>query len=203
MKSLKIYIAFSLVLFMSKAYAQSDLHNLGALSWEISFPAGNNYLTESSLAGGRVEFRKMINPRFSAGLAFSWNSFDQYVGKQTYKTPSGFLVTTDMVREIYTAPITAIGHYYPEVGSKMFKPYVGVGLGAQYAEQNAYFNIYQITNDNWGFVVRPEIGVLVEFNHSVGALLTLSYNYSTNKNKAFDMNSLQQFGINIGVAGLF
>jgi len=205
MKSLKIILAIC-VLGVMNGYSQSHMnyHSMIAGSWEIAFPTGNHdFLTKTSLAGGRIEYRRFINGQFSAGLAFSWNSFDEYFNTQTYKTAGGSVVTTDMVRQIYTAPITAIFHYYPQLGPKMIKPYVGVGLGAQYSEQNIFFNIYQVGDDNWGFVVRPEIGAVVMFTENWGALVTFSYNYSTNKNEGFGVKSLQQFGINIGIAGLF
>ena len=193
-----------MIAFSAFSQKQMSYHSIAAASWEISFPTGNDhFLTKTSLAGGRLEYRRMVAPNISAGLAFSWNSFDEYFNTQTYKTPSGSAVTTDMVRQIYTAPITAIFHYYPTVKSKLVRPYVGVGLGAQYAEQNIFFNIYEVSGTGWGFVVRPEIGAVVMFSESAGALIGFSYNYSTNKNDAFKVNSLQQFAINIGVAGFF
>lgn len=204
MKRLKIYLFLAFTFLAMEGFSQQmSYHDIVGLSWEMSFPTGNNFLSKSSPAGGRLEFRRMVNQNFSAGLAFSWNSFSEYFSTRTYKNDQGVAVTTDMVREIYTAPITAIFHYYPTLSNRMVKPYVGLGIGGQYAEQNVYFNIYEINSNDWGFVVRPEIGTLVRFTPSWAALLTFSYNYSTNKNKAFDQNSLQQFAINLGVAGLF
>lgn len=202
MKFLKIILLSAGLFGVEKDFAQMAHPNIVALSWEIAFPTGNDFLSKTSFSGGRFEYRYMVQPNFSAGLAVSWNSFDQYFGTRTYHTNNS-AVTTDMVREIYTAPITAIFHYYPSARGKMLKPFIGIGLGAQYAEQNTYFNIYETTANNWGFVVRPEIGGLLRVGRGAAILISGSYNYATNKNSSFNISSLQQFAINIGIAGLF
>src|SRR5688572_1165599 len=166
-------------------------HNLVAFSWEISVPTDNDYLNEESLSGWRLEYRKMIKSNFSVGLAISWNAFDEYVNTKTY-TRGSSAVTTDMVRQIYTVPMTAIGHYYLKTNSTRFQPYLGIGLGAEYADMNSYLNIYEVTEDNWGFVVRPEIGTLIHLGAGgTRIILTAGYNIATNKYDAFDLNSLK------------
>ncbi len=186
----------------ASTYAQTRT-NIFAVSWEVASPTNSGYLDKTSWAGGRIEYRKMVKPQFSVGAAISWNSFEQYVGTKTYNNGHGGAVTTDMVREIYTLPITITGHYYFKTSSKIFKPYAGLGLGAEYAEQNAYFNIYGLTSNNWGFVARPEVGALLQFGKGVAGLVGVSYNVATNKNDEFDISSLKQFCVNIGIAGLF
>jgi hypothetical protein len=172
------------------------------VSWEIAFPSDNKYLTKTSLAGFRMEYRKKLKPEFSVGLGMSWNSFNEYYGKATYESEDGAkAVTTDMVRHLYTFPMTALFHYYPNaLDKKPVKFNFGVGLGAQYAEQNTYLNVYVLTNNNWGFVVRPEAGLTVKLNTGISALLTLSYQMATNKNPALKMDKISQMGINIGAA---
>ncbi len=184
----------------TQASAQLPKSMIG-LSWEVAFPSSNDYLSKSSLRGGRLEYRTFINPNISVGLGLSWNSFDQYRPSQTYKTLSGnSAVTTDVVRQIYTLPITVTGHYYFQMGNPHIRPYIGLGLGAQYAEQNSYFNVYGIERKNWGFVTRPELGALFRVGEEFSILLAGSYNISTNKNEDFDISSLKQFGINLGGA---
>jgi outer membrane protein W len=173
--------------------------NIFGFSWEIGLPS-NDYISKTSFSGGRIEYRKMISSQFSAGLAFGWNSFEEYSPAKTYSSPDGAsAVTTDMVKQIYIAPVTALFHYYPKVSGKIFKPYVGVGAGTSYSEQYSYFNIYQIDNNNWGFVVRPEIGTFIKFQSGFGAMVGASYQYSTNQNPDFRIKSLSQFSINIGL----
>ncbi|MBN9299484.1 MAG: outer membrane beta-barrel protein [Filimonas sp.] len=193
-----------LMLSATASFAQSgSLTNLFAGSWEIAFPVNKDFLTKTSLSGGRLEYRKFIKPNVSVGLAASWNSFDQYFNTATYQKSDGTgAVTTDMVRQIYTVPITATIHYYLK-GGKHVLPYVGIGIGTQYSEQNAYFNVYELTANNWGFVVRPEIGVLMPFNRYWSVLLAGGYNVSTNKNDEFKIDNLKQWTLNVGLACKF
>ena len=130
--------------------AQNNLpRDFVAFSWEMAIPSTNDFLEESSYSGWRAEYRRMIKPNFSVGLGLSWNTFDELLPKQTYTSEDGgTAVHTDMIRQLITVPITLTGHYYFSKAGKLLQPYVGVGLGAQYAENNVFFNIYQIQDNN-------------------------------------------------------
>src|SRR3954471_21568786 len=196
---MKKSIILLFILFAAATQIQAQQlkgNSLLGLSWEIAFPSGNDYLDKTSLAGGRIEYRYMVRENMSAGLAMSWNSFNQYVGTHTYTTGDGATsVTTDMIRQIYTLPLTAIFHYYPNTSkSAKIRPSLGLGLGAQYAEQNSYFNVYELASNNWGFVMRPEIGAFVSLGSGIGFLVTGSYQMSTNKNEDLRIDNISQFG---------
>ena len=200
---LKTFLAIGM-LATTQIRAQSKSHiftDFFAFDWEISKPTDNNFLNETSLSGWRLEYRRMVKPNLSVGLGVSWSSFDEYFTTQTYKGSNGrSALTADMIRQVYTVPITLITHYYLKTGSSLFQPYVGLGLGTQYAESNAYFNIYVVNDNNWGFVARPEIGTLINFGPSPAkALVTFGYNWSTNKNDAFDIKNINQFVVNVGI----
>jgi len=176
--------------------------DLGAFSWEISFPTSNKFIDETSLSGWRFEYRKGIRKDLSVGIAISWSAFEEFVDTKTYSSSDNArAITTDMIRQVYAVPITIIGHYYPSTKSKMLEPYLGLGLGTQYVENKAFLNIYELNDNNWGFVARPEVGTLVKFssNSPVKALLGLGYNISTNKNETFDVNGWHHLTINVGI----
>jgi len=210
----KLLIIGSLMLTFFKGEAQEaamtttsydDMKNIFSVSWEIAFPANNHYISGTSFSGIRAEYRNMISPSFSAGVAVSWNSFEDHVGTKTYTADRGYAaVTTDMIRQIYTVPFTAIFHYYPSVDpKKIVRPYIGLGLGVCYAEQYSYFNVYELSDYNWGFAMRPELGTFVRLGYNFNAMLGLSYQYASNKNYDFKINDISQFAINIGVSCAF
>jgi len=177
--------------------------DLAAFSWEVSFPASNKYINTTSLSGWRFEYRKGIKNNLSVGIAMSWSAFDEYVNTETYSSPGKTrAITTDMIRQVYTLPITLNAHHYFSTKSKLFETYVGLNLGAQYAEHKAFLNIYELEETNWGFTARPEIGTLLRFSsHSpVKGLVAVGYNYSTNKNKAFDIDNWNHITLNVGIA---
>jgi outer membrane protein W len=185
-----------------KAYHPSSIDQLVALSWEINVPGNSDLISKTSLSGGRFEYRKFLNHHFSVGLGISMSSVEQYYNTMTYEKADGSTaVTTDMIRQGFVMPMTITGHYYFDLANHMLKPYAGLGIGGQYASEDLYYNIYVINHNDWGFVVRPEIGTLVIFNESAAALGSIGWNYSTNKVSDLGGNkSLKQVCFNIGIA---
>lgn len=172
--------------------------NMLFVGYQVAVPTTTDYLSETSWNGFTIDFRHMVTPNVSIGLAMGFNTFDEYFSKQTYQKPDGSgAVTSDMIRQVYTTPITATVHYYFN-GDKI-RPYVGMGMGAQYSEQNAYFNIYAVGISNWGFVARPEVGLLGKFNHNLSGFLSVAYNYGTNQNDAFNVDNISFVPITIGL----
>ncbi len=196
-----IILGLMLILGVASSFAQGRINNLFGLSWEIAIPTNNDFLDKTSFAGGKAEYRYFLKQApVSFGISTSWNSFEQYIPTQTITYKDGnSAITTDMDRVIYTVPITATAHYYFNYGKKAM-PYVGLGIGTQYAEQNIYYNVFEDTENNWGFAIRPEIGVLIRPNGgNWGILLGAAYSYATNKNDLFKNDNLKSFNFNIGL----
>ena len=181
--------------------AQKDwqLDNLMTINWQIATPLSTNYLKETSLAGGNFEYRRLIKPNMSVGIGFSWNSFEQYIPPKVYDRPDGSRqIYTDFVHQVYTLPIYLNAHYYFKGGDKL-KPYAGIGLGAQYSEQSAYYNIFVTEDDNWGFVARPEAGLLFRLSNYFGIHGNVGFSYATNKNEALKIDELKHVYYNVGI----
>ncbi len=190
--SIAVLLSFALA-----GQAQKMGANLFSVAWDVSFPTNNDFLTKTSLAGFRVDYKKFLTDNLSVGAAISWNSYGQYIERQTYKDGRS-AVTTDMDRTIYNVPMTLTAHYYFS-GPKRVKPFAGLGIGAQYSDQSIYYNIYETDVNNWGFLLRPEIGAYLFFNEGFGMVLGGNYAWSTNKNDAFSINSLTNFGLHLGL----
>ena len=200
MKKLFIPIFISVLCFGS-ANAQSNwrMKDMMTVNWQIATPLSTTYLKETSLAGGSFEYRHFLKPNVSIGGGISWNSFEQYIPPRVYEKPDGSAaIYTDFVHQVYTLPIYLNAHYYFNGGDKM-KPYAGIGLGAQYSEQSAYYNIFVSEEDNWGFVARPEAGLLYRFSNYFGLHANVGFNYATNKNEALKIDELKHVYYNIGI----
>ncbi|MGX5820359.1 outer membrane beta-barrel protein [Chitinophaga lutea] len=187
--------------FESSRPKSQQWRNLWALSWEISVPSSNDFISSTSLAGGRFDYRYFLPGKpVSFGVALSWNSYEQYVPTRTVKYNSGeSAITTDFNNVLYTVPVTATAHYYFNYG-RMAMPYIGVGIGAQYAESDIYYNIFLDEETNWGFCVRPEIGLLVSPGmKNWGILANVGYNFATNKIDLTGQDNLKSVNFNIGL----
>ena len=184
----------------TSSYAQftgpTDKFSIG---WEVGIPS-NDFISETSFRGGRIEYAHMVKPNLSIGIAGSWNSFQQYVPKTTYQKEGGVgAITSDIVKEVYSVPLTLNAKFYKVDAKKKLLPYLGIGLGAQYSAQAIYFNIYGIEDNNWGFVARPEIGVEFSLDEHAALYLAGSYNYASNSSDAFNSSNLSHFAITLGI----
>jgi len=200
MKKFAILFAVAVISGIS-AFAQKSnwyLKNIMTLNWQIATPLNADYLTKTSLAGGSFEYRHFASDKFSIGAAISWNSFEQYFPAKVYERPdASAAIYTDMVRQVYTLPIMATAHYYLD-GGDMVKPYIGLGVGGNYSEQSVYYNAFVSDIDNWGFLVKPEIGALIKMGDYSGFNVSVGYNYATNENTDFKVKSMKQLTYSIG-----
>ena len=197
----KLFVLFGILIISATATQAQLLHNLYGVSWEVSFPVGKPFVSSPSFLGGKFEYRHFIKRNISLGATLGWNNYQEYVSRETYENEAQTqAITTDNQRFVFNLPMTVDGFYYFEYG-KHIRPFVGLGLGAQYSSQEAYFNIFVIEEKNWGFFMRPQIGAYIpfsEYNHN-GFLLSAGYNFATNKNESFRINNMQSFWVSIGI----
>ena len=203
---MKRVVLIILMAICFKASSQNPSGNITILdrdmfiiNWEIAFPTNGDYLSETSFSNGRLEYRHLVNRKFAYGFSLGWYSFDQQVDQQLYESEDGSAaVFTDLIRQVYQVPLSANGYYYFS-DSETLRPYIGLGLGANYSQQEAFFNIFVVEDDNWGFYVRPEIGTQYLLNNGFGLIAYVSFNYATNSSDFFEVDSLSHVGIGLGV----
>jgi outer membrane protein W len=187
-------------IFLQSGIAQR-LHNLYGFSWEVAFPTGN-FVSKTSFLGAKLEYRHFVKDNISVGGTLGWNNYDEYVGRKTYENADQTLaITTDQQRFVFNLPMTVDGFYYLKEG-KHFKPYAGIGLGAQYSSQAVYYNIFVTEDKNWGFIARPQIGTIIKYSEysATRFMIAAGYNYATNKNTTFRMDNFQNFWVSLGIS---
>ena len=197
-------ILLAVVIGSNTAKAQGPFDQLLTFGWDVNIPLGDKYVDDISWAGGKFEFRKMIDEKMSLGFDLSWNSYYTYVDYQTYHLNATTDATTDLFKYNYTLPMAITADWYFPGGGH-FIPYVGLGMGAMYSQPKLYFNIYEFNEENWGFLVRPEIGTIIKFDPAgdVGLMLAARYSYSTNEEPKFRISNLQALGFNLGFVWLY
>jgi hypothetical protein len=172
------------------------------VSLDVNKPLSNSaWVDDISARGVRAGYRAFITPRLSAGLDLGWGAFDQYKPTETVVTETGAM-TTDYFNYIYTYSIAASAQYYfNKEDSEIFFPYAGLGLGANNNEYVKYYNIYSEAERSWGFLARPEVGILVRFGErrTLGAMAALHYDFSTNKSDQFGYKNFNTLGFQIGL----
>ena len=84
------------------------------------------------------------------------------------------------------------------------QPYVGLKLGASWAEFSSYYYVIKQYTDTWGFFLSPEVGVSIfpRPDYRLGFHIAAYYSYSTNSGDVltYSVNGLNNFGIRVGVS---
>ena len=141
-----------------------------------------------------------VTPMIAVGGFASFNSNDQYYGKQTFYFDDHSALTTDLTRSLYQVPFGATlrcRFLWTEL-----QPYIEAKIGTEYAQQSTYMSTYVSRHDNWGFYVSPEIGLSwFPFSQTdFGFQLAVYYSYATNSNEAYNLNGINILGFKLGVA---
>jgi hypothetical protein len=195
-----------LFLVLTSGISSLAQQNYFYLAWDYNIPMSNkNWLDSGSPNGGAAGYRFFISDeQLSVGLDINWATYDQYESTQTFQQTSG-AITTDYFKYIYNYGAVVSGQYYfPAGDSELFFPYAGLGLGASLNEYTLYYNIYTDSYRNWGFLARPEAGVVVKFGkyRSLGAIAAVHYDYSTNKQAQFNYSNFSALGFKIGIVAM-
>lgn len=197
----KIILMLLFVLPMVAVHAQQ---NYFYISWDINKPTSStDWISGTSSAGGKAGYRAFLNnEKISIGLDLNWGAYDQYEPTQTFESEHG-AITTDYFNYIYTYGIAVSGQYNFTVGEgDRFFPYAGIGFGANHNEYVQYYNIYSDTDKQWGFLARPEAGIIIKLGRTWGVLGAVHYDYSTNKSDFFDYKNFSALGFQIGAVFL-
>jgi hypothetical protein len=174
------------------------------ISWNGNIPlSSTEFIDNASGRGAKIGFRKFlgVERRFSVGGDFNWAQYDEYKPRETFVNESG-AITTDYYNYIYQYGLTISGQYYFLLGEKdRFFPYVGLGLGANRNEYNVYYNIYTDTDRVFGFLARPEAGIIVRIGERrrTGIMAAVHYDYSTNKSDVLDYDNFSSVGVQLGI----
>lgn len=196
MKALTIILFFTLVAFTTAAQDKYFYINL-----DVNKPLSNSSWLESTSARGlRAGYRSPINDsKFSVGIDISGTTYDQYLPRRTYQNGDR-AITTDYYHYIYSYSAAISGQYnLRQEGT--FLPYVGIGVGANNNQYIQYYNVYEDTDTGWGFLARPEAGVLIKFGkyRRVGGMAAVHYDFSTNRSDMFNYQNFSTIGFQVGL----
>jgi outer membrane protein W len=148
------------------------------VNWEIAGPIGSfgDYIDDTSLRGGSIEFRSFVSDKVSLGLSFSWNRFDQTFDLVTAPITNG-TASGPVFRYADMFGVRGLAHYYLTQGQ--LQPYLGVGIGGAWSY--AYQQVADLsdTQENFNFIVDPEVGVLYWLaKGGTTAALNLAFRYT-------------------------
>ncbi len=195
-----IFAAAALCLAATEASAQMGKKNYINAGWQFNGTVGNDFVESAQGYGAYIESGYYITPKFAVGTFASFNTNNEYFPKETYTFDDKSALTTDLDRSVYQVPFGAAFRY--RILRDVLQPYIEAKVGAEYSTQSTYMSTFVNRHDNWGFYVSPEIGLTFYPFHKtdVGFQVAAYYSYSTNRNKSYDLNGLNNVGFKLGIA---
>lgn len=205
MKSVRNFLYTALFLVVAtvplQGKAQISLDSYYNIDWQLNMPVGNNFSNDISGWGMNFEGGYYVTQDIAVGAFISFHTNNEYFSRRTLKLSNTLSLNTDQQHQMFTLPFGALVRY--RFIESDFQPYVGMKLGACYAEFNNYYYIFMKSQDKWGFYMSPEVGFnWYPWPNSIGFHMAIYYSFATNKCSimSYSQSNLNNFGLRLGVS---
>ena len=172
------------------------------IDWQVNAPDGS-FADKVSGWGMNFEGGYRITPAIAVGPFLSYHTNLGSVGRRTLQLGDGTALTTNQKHSLFRLPFGVTGRY-SWFNSSVLQPYVGLKLGANYAQMSSYYYIVKQYDDSWGFYLSPEIGLTIfpQPEYRFGFHVALYYSYATNRSRVltYSVNNINNFGLRVGVS---
>jgi opacity protein-like surface antigen len=181
---------------LSSVQTMAQSKNMVSIQYSMGFGSGDvkSFVSSASLRGGSLGYRYLVQPNVGLGVDISWNNFYERRAFDTYTSGTTSLSGVQY-RYGNFVPLCAAGNYYFSPGEKL-NPFIGLGVGTMYVKRKTDMGLYTLTNDAWAFLLRPEVGVLVQASPGMYIILAGRYNggFSTS-----EFPAQSYFNFNVGL----
>lgn len=190
-------ILFLISLFILSLYSL-NAQSIWKLNYDFGKPSGDfsNFVSDPGSRGFSLNGNWFLNGKVSLGGTFHWSGYSQVYDRKTYTFDEGAL-TARIRNSMYFTAILANAQYHikPHAG---VRPYIGLGLGPWYIQQESQPGRFLIQHKNWKFGFSPEAGVTIPFSplHNWGFNAKFTYNlipYNVEK-----ISTLTHWGFSFG-----
>lgn len=179
----------------SKAQGYNDIQM--SFNYNIGVPMGefSDFINLASFRGINLQVDYYLTDRLSIGGYFGWNGFYQKKSRESFTLDRG-AINGVRFNYLYQVPLYLKGQYLLSDQGKI-NPFVAVGVGTHYIEQETYIGTRGFSENHWKFGFAPEVGTFVMLGQSGWSFKVAAIYHFTAYNE-FNMNSLQNLGINLG-----
>lgn len=193
-----------LCLCYTEVSAQEQRQSI-SVHWGVTVPSGDSFIGKAGAVNPSLEWSYRVLPVLSAGVSLGY-------GYATDKGVSDEHIDGDFVsgyreKSLSTMPLIAKLNFFP-LGNKsiLFSPYIGVGVGVQYAK-------FYMTGDalnskdasNWAEIFSAEVGTRIEPKYGSKLYLDVRciWQYGGNGWPLVEVKSIQQIGFALGAGVRF
>ncbi len=192
-------------LVQAQSYSYGDqMRQIYSLNYQVNVPVGStrDFISNSSFEGANFSWAYFVTPTIALGVDFSYNNFEENIGQKVYRPSESMAINAAQHRYTQVFPLKLQAKYF-FTNDSFIKGYAGLGIGALSSGQHIVVQDLGEWHNTWGFLLSPEIGMLIPFGYEspFGANVTAGYNWSTNKSTLgnTDMKNRQTFYFNVGL----
>lgn len=198
-------IAVCAVLLIAARPAKAQLipRSYVNVDWQMNVPTGNSFAGDASGWGMNFEGGYYVTSKLAIGPFINFHTNFEDIPRQTLYLGDGAAMTVAQEHATFQLPF-GLTTRYSFNRDRVIQPYVGMKLGANYAEFSSYYYVVRQYLDTWGFHVQPELGINIFPNpeYRFGIHIAAYYGYSTNSGKmlTYSIDNISNFGIRVGVS---
>ena len=180
---MKRILVIAILFFGGVITANAQLNSFWSFNWQMSQGSGDtkDYIGEFSPRGFEIEGRYFVSPQIAIGGKVAWSGLYEKKDRTTYVYDDNTSVNSIQRRYLYSTPIMVNAAWFPMEYDieNTFYPYLSLGVGTIYTQQETDNGMYYTDNNQWSFGVNPELGVIIKFGPSFGLNLKAGYTYGT------------------------
>lgn len=194
-----LFIAAAIMPTIGKA--QISLNTYYNIDWQFNIPLGNNFSNVASGWGMNYEGGYYVTPDIAVGAFLSFHTNNEYFSRRTIAINETLSMNSDQQHQMFTMPFGVLARYRLQEAD--FQPYVGMKLGACYAQFSNYYYIFMSDQNRWGFFMSPEIGFnYYPWANGIGFHMAIYYSFATNKCNlmSYKQDILNNIGFRLGLA---
>ncbi len=181
--------------------AQVSLNTYYNIDWQFNIPLGNDFSNVASGWGMNYEGGYYVTPEIAVGAFLSFHTNNEYFSRRTIAINETLSMNSDQQHQMFTMPFGVLARYRLQEAD--FQPYVGMKLGACYAQFSNYYYIFMTDENRWGFFMSPEIGFnYYPWANGIGFHMAIYYSFATNKCNimSYKQDILNNIGFRLGLA---
>lgn len=194
-----LFVAAAIMPTIGKA--QISLNTYYNIDWQFNIPLGNNFSNVASGWGMNYEGGYYVTPDIAVGAFLSFHTNNEYFSRRTIAINETLSMNSDQQHQMFTMPFGVLARYRLQEAD--FQPYVGMKLGACYAQFSNYYYIFMSDENRWGFFMSPEIGFnYYPWANGIGFHMAIYYSFATNKCNlmSYKQDILNNIGFRLGLA---
>jgi len=200
---LKVFAMMAIAIaFALPSRAQTSDTFYSNIDWQFNFPISNSFTEKGSGWGMNFEGGYYLTENLAIGGFLAYHSNHKYIPRQTISMGDNSSLNTDQQHTLFQMPLGVAGRYtFDREG--MLQPYVSLKVGPQYAKLKTTYNVFENSDNTWGFYISPEIGMnIFPWVYRPGIHVAAYYSCATNKGSVmtYGVDGMSNFGLRLGIA---